>query len=40
MSTSINQPIVNEEMAKSVGLLPEEYQKYKTFLVEFQLLPS
>lgn len=32
MSTSINQPIVNEEMAKSVGLLPEEYQKIQDIL--------
>ena len=32
MSTHIHQPIVTEETAKSLGLLPEEYQKIQDIL--------
>jgi len=32
MSTPIHQPVVNEEVAKSLGLLPEEYQKIQDIL--------
>ncbi len=32
MSTKVRQPVVNEETAKSLGLLPEEYEKIQQIL--------